>query len=199
MSVLYSLHSYLRTRQAARAAIAKNLVALERALYLGADPDGVARRCERGYRGKFEHLLHVAVQHRWVEGVEALLRAGADTEIRGGICLATPLFLAASLRDVKVMGALAEHGADPYGLGWGVDHRALDRIMEVVGWDYPSQSSLVSVREITAEDLVDYNNDPEERSALEVARVRHASKTTGQELDQSTLQASGAERQAARL
>jgi hypothetical protein len=189
MSVLYSLHRYFRTRQAKRAVIAKDLVALERALYLGANPDGVARRCERGYQGKFEHMLHVAVMYRWTEGVEALLRAGANTEIRGGINLATPLFMAAELRDPKTMMALATHGAHPHGLGWAIDHRALDDTMEVVGGDYPSQGALVSVREMTAEEIVDYWRDSEERKALDVALTQHAVKQTAAALEESTLEA----------
>lgn len=188
MSLLSSFYCYLRTRQAARAVNAGNLAALERALYLGANPNGVAKRCERGYRGKYEYMLHVAIENQWLEGVQALLDAGANTELRGGINLATPLFLVAVRRHVPtaIMMALAKQGADPDGLGWEVDMKALNETMDLVGWDYPSQSSLISVREMTVQEIVDYRNDQEEVAALEIARERYLIKQSAKTLEDTT-------------
>lgn len=174
MTPWHALTRYYRTRQAAGAIARRDLDALAQALARGADPDGVAKRCPIGYRSKFELLIHTAVLGKWSAGVALLLQHGADAERRGGIGNGTALFLAGEQRDLSTLKVLAEHGANPQGLGWCIDYSALDRTMALLGWDYPSQANLATVREMTADEVIRYFNDSLEIEWLDLAKRRHA-------------------------
>lgn len=189
INLIHKIHIFMRTREARRAVLKKNLVALERALYLGADPNGVVQRYPRNFRGRREHFLHRAVHDKWIEGIETLIQAGADLEKRGGISYATPFFLAIEGRDRATIWALTECGPDPNGIGWSVDHAALNRTLNTLGWDYPRQGSLVSVREMTAAELAAHFLGEEGQRIIARADELHHVKVQAREIDAGTPEA----------
>lgn len=191
IDIIYAFHRMMRTREARRAARKKDLAALERALYLGADPNGIMQRYPRNFRGRCEHFLHRAIQDKWSDGIEALIRAGADLEKRGGISHATPFFLAIEGRDRATIWAIAEKGPDPNGIGWSVDHAALNRTLNTLGWEYPSQGSLVSVREMTAAELAAYLLGEEGQRAVARAGDLHRIKMEVRAIEARTPDATG--------
>jgi ankyrin repeat protein len=76
------------------------------------DPPGASR-------GKMGQDLFLAIDHRDLSGMQALLKKGADTNSRNGLDF-TPLYIAAASHQFDAMKALVEAGADvdarsPYG------------------------------------------------------------------------------------
>lgn len=82
-------------------------------------------------------MLHHACEHPWPEGVVALLKSGANTEIRGGWRNGTPLFIAAERSNVPIIDALLARGANLRGKGYGIDFGELTEAMGLVGWPPP--------------------------------------------------------------
>jgi hypothetical protein len=69
--------------------------------------------------------LHLATASGWKEGVEELLRAGADTELRYFRTGETPLHTAVWEKMTEIITALVEAGADPDSANyWGLTPRA---------------------------------------------------------------------------
>ena len=144
----------------------KNIEGLEKALKRGADPNAVFSTHPRAAYCKQTHLLHAAVEKRWVQGIKVLLDHGAEIELRSGLLHATPLFIAAEDRALKTMRVLVQAGACIHGKGWAVNQARIDELTNLLGWDYPGQSDWVEYHEITALDLVKQNKDPEERREI---------------------------------
>ncbi len=105
----------------------------------------------KGKRG--ERLLHRTVSKNWMEGVELIVAAGADTEIRGGKKEATPFFISIFNKS-PTADILAAHGADPCGKGYGYRVNEEAKVLDDIGWGYPSQVALLVYKEISLEDIV---------------------------------------------
>ena len=63
-------------------------------------------------KGQFGQDLFLAIDHRDLAGVQALIRKGADPNSRNGLEM-TPLYLAAASHQPEVMQALLDAGAQP--------------------------------------------------------------------------------------
>lgn len=101
-----------------------DLVELQSALDAGADPETIFEQYHPGqFWGNETRLLHAAVESNWIDGVEALLKAGADPETRSTKLNATALWLVAHCEHPNLTMArlLIDHHADPEGLGHGLD------------------------------------------------------------------------------
>ena len=99
-----------------RAVEAKDLAALERGLAAG----------HRDLQDEYGMTaLHLAVAHDWREGVERLLAAKADTELRHHRTGATALYTAAQqTRNAAIAALLLDAGANPDAENyWGVTPR----------------------------------------------------------------------------
>ena len=69
--------------------------------------------------------LHLAVASGWLDGVTALLQAGADTELRHYRTGTTPLYTAVQERNGPIVAALVGAGANPDAPNyWGLTPRA---------------------------------------------------------------------------
>ncbi len=69
--------------------------------------------------------LSLAVMSGWTEGVDELLRAGADTELRYFRTGETALYMAVQQKNEQMIGALISAGANPDSPNyWGITPRA---------------------------------------------------------------------------
>jgi len=125
--------------------------------------------------------LSLATSSRWKEGVEELLRAGAETGLRYFRTGETALHIAVQRRDEPIIVALVEAGAEPDAANhWGLTPRVLltrsglpplfDRVP-------PREIRLPAPRIQNAEHLADHYHprfqipDREERETLQVGQA----------------------------
>jgi hypothetical protein len=126
--------------------------------------------------------LSLAVMSGWKEGVEELLRAGADTELRYFRTGETALHMAVQERNEPIIAALVGAGANPDAPNyWGVTPRAA--IPFTIGvstcFDHipPRQMPLPPPRLQNAEHLADHYHprfkipDREERETIQVGQA----------------------------
>jgi hypothetical protein len=125
--------------------------------------------------------LGLAVASGWTEGVQALLRAGADTELRYYRTGETALHTAVQERNEPIIAALVEAGADPDAPNyWGLTPRAklslvgLGPLFDTIP---PKEVRLPAPRIQNAEHLADHYHprfqipDRQERETLKVGQA----------------------------
>ncbi len=125
--------------------------------------------------------LSLATTSGWKEGVEALLRAGADTELRYFRTGETALHLAVQERYEPIIMALVEGGANPDVANyWGLTPRAKLRILGLpprFDGVAPREACLPAPRIQNAEHLADHYHprfkipDRQERETLRIGQA----------------------------
>lgn len=165
---------------ASMAVLIKSELLLDFSLRHKANPNAfVGFQRLKGKKG--ERLLHRAVSKNWIEGVDLIAAAGADTEIRGGKKEATPFFISI-LNKSPTADILAAHGADPSGKGYGYSFHDEAKVLDQIGWEYPNQAVLLVYKEISLEEMVSTDH---QSFLIKKARVTHQQK----ELDNATKKA----------
>ena len=123
--------------------------------------------------------LSLAVMSGWTEGAEALLRAGADTELRYFRTGETALYMALKQRTELMIAALIAAGANPDAPNyWGVTPRAWSSRTGSTYFDHipARETPLPSPRIQNAEHLADHYHprfeipDREERETMQVGQ-----------------------------
>lgn len=124
--------------------------------------------------------LSMAVMSGWKEGVEALLRAGADTELRYFRTGETALRMAVQERNEPIIAALVGSGADADAPNyWGLTPRAWASLADAAYFDRVPlrESPLPPPRIQNAEHLADHYHprfkipDREERETMQVGQA----------------------------
>jgi len=150
------------------------------------DLDELRRGIEAGMLNQQDEYgmtgLSLAVMAGWTEGVEALLRAGADTELRYFRTGETALHMAVQARNEALIAALVTAGANPDAPNhWGLTPRAA--VVFAIGhstcFDHipPREMPLPAPRIQNAEHLADHYHpkfkipDREERETLQVGQA----------------------------
>jgi Ankyrin repeats (3 copies) len=127
-----------------------------------------------------ETALSLAVMSGWKEGVEELLRAGADTELRHFRTGATVLYMAVQERNEPIIAALVAAGADPDAPNyWGLTPRTWASHSLSTYFDHlpPVETPLPPPRIQNAEHLADHYHprfeipEREERETMEVGQA----------------------------
>lgn len=123
--------------------------------------------------------LSLAVTSGWKEGLEELLRAGADTELRYFRTGETALYRAVQQRNERIIGALVAAGANPDAPNyWGLTPRAwLSRAATYFDHIPPRETPLPPPWIQNAEHLADHYHPRfkipgrEEREAMQVGQA----------------------------
>jgi hypothetical protein len=124
--------------------------------------------------------LSLAVMSGWMAGVEELLRAGADTELRYFRTGETSLYMAVQQRNESIVAALVGAGANPDAPNyWGMTPRAWARRTGSTSFDHIllQETPLPPPRIQNAEHLADHYHprfkipDREEREAMQVGQA----------------------------
>jgi hypothetical protein len=124
--------------------------------------------------------LSLAVMSKWAEGVEGLLQASADTELRYFRTGETTLYMATQGRNEPLIAALVAAGANPDAPNyWGVTPRAWASRVEAKYFDHipPRESPLPAPRIQNAEHLADHYHprfkipDREVRETMQIGQA----------------------------
>jgi hypothetical protein len=148
------------------------------------DPDELRRGIEAGLVNEQDEYgmtaLSLAVMSGWKEGVDELLRAGADTELRDFQTGATTLLMAVQHTSEPIIGALVAAGANPDAPNyWGLTPRGWASRMASKRFDHvpPREMPLPPPRIQNAEHLADHYHprfkvpDREERETMQVGQA----------------------------
>ena len=124
--------------------------------------------------------LSLAVMSNWKEGIEELLRAGADTELRYFRTGETALYMAVQERNEPIIAALVAAGANPDAPNyWGLTPRAWASRTGATYFDHvpPRETPLPPPRIQNAEHLAEHYHpqfkipDREERETMQVGQA----------------------------
>jgi hypothetical protein len=150
----------------------------------GHDLDALRRGIEAGLLNEQDEYgmtaLSLAVMSGWKEGVEQLLRAGADTELRYFRTGETALYMAVQQRNEPIIAALVTAGANPDAPNyWGLTPRAWAPCASATYFDHvpPRETPLPPPRIQNAEHLADHYHprfkipDREERETMQVGQA----------------------------